>query len=204
MMNKNFGRQVETAWKNLRPMTKEMLVRVLTPNKKPAVKQNFSYDAHSDWELSSLLDALDEKVAFLKTRKPNRKLAQVSHLAEVCASVLEAKTESAEIFIQLAKRALTKHDYIKIDKLSDILFERFSASEIAEVIRQSTTPQIRAVAYETLAVMPTSSIKPLVKDPLYFEIACNVLEQQAVEFDNEEAGLVLESMAADFTFDQNF
>ncbi|MCB1025959.1 MAG: hypothetical protein KDB79_16305, partial [Acidobacteria bacterium] len=197
-------RQVENAWKNLRPMTKEMLVRVLARSTKPAVKQNFSYDAHSDWELSSLLDALDEKVAVLKVKRSSPKLVEVSHLAEVCASVLEAKTESAEIFIQLAKRALAKHDYVKIDKLSDILFERFSASEVAEVIRQSTVPQIRAIGYETLAVMPTSSIKPLVKDPLYFEIACNTLEQQAVEFENEEAGLVLESMAADFTFNQNF
>ena len=30
--------------------------------------------------------------------------------------------------------------------------ERFSAAEIAEIVRQTDAPQIRAIAYETLAL----------------------------------------------------
>lgn len=200
MMIKGLGLQVENAWKNLRPMTKEMLVRVMKPQKQALRNKNYSYDPHADWEISRLLDALDlEAVASKVGQQPQKSLVEINDLAEACASVLESKTESAEIFIQLAKRALSRNDYNKIDRLSNVLMERFSASEIAEVIRQTEAPQVRAIAYETLAVMSTSSIKPLLKDPLYFEIACNVLEQQAVEFEKDEAALILEQLAVDFS-----
>ncbi len=199
-MIKGLGLQVENAWKNLRPMTKEMLVRVMKPQKQALRNKNYSYDPHADWEISRLLDALDlEAVASKVGQQPQKSLVEINDLAEACASVLESKTESAEIFIQLAKRALSRNDYNKIDRLSNVLMERFSASEIAEVIRQTEAPQVRAIAYETLAVMSTSSIKPLLKDPLYFEIACNVLEQQAVEFEKDEAALILEQLAVDFS-----
>ncbi len=186
---KNFGEQVETIWKDLRPMTRKMLVKALKTNLK---KQTFSYDAHSDWELSTLLNALDLEVQ-QKDPKQNNAL-QLRNMAEICASVLESQTESAEVFIQLAKRALARNDFAKIDVLADVLFERFSAGESAEVIRQTNLPQIRAIAFETLAVLPVTLITPLLEDPLYFEIACTVLEQQAVEFDSDEARLVLEQL----------
>ncbi len=199
MMIKNLGIQVEDVWKNLRPMTKKMLVGVMETNKKKR-KPNFSYDAHADWELSRLLTALDKESVSSKVSKDTGNLKSINHLAEVCANVLEEKTESAEIFIQLAKRALAKNNYFKIDELSDILLGRFLASEVAEVVRQTDTPQIKAIAYETLAVMSVSVVAPLVKDPLYFEIACTVLEQQAVEFENEQARITLEQMSASFGF----
>ena len=195
MMIKSFGVRVETVWETLRPMTKKLLAKVMKLNEKASRKRTIAYDAHADWEISRLLDALDEQAQESEKETHKTKLEQMNQLADVCASVLEEKTVSAEIFIQLAKRALARNDYARVDALADILLERFSTSEIAEVIRQTDIPQIRAVAYETLAVTSTFSIAPLLKDPLYFEIACNVLEQQMIEFENPEAGRVLEQMS---------
>ena len=189
MSFKNFGKQVETIWNDLRPMTKEMLVKALKANSK---KQTYSYDAHADWELSNLLTALDAEVR-IKSPDPGSS-RELRDLAETCAKVLEAQTESAEVFIQLAERALAKNDFAKIDFLADVLFERFSSGETAEVIRQTKLPQIKAIAFETLAVLPVSLITPLLDDPLYFDIACNVLEQQAIEFESDEARHVLEKL----------
>jgi hypothetical protein len=45
--------------------------------------------------------------------------------------------------------------------------------------------------------MPLNNLFPLLDDPLYFEIARNALEQQAFEFDNEEAQQVLEQLELD-------
>jgi hypothetical protein len=199
MTIKNYGKQIETIWNDLRPMTKQMLVRAMNTNKL-ATKQKYSFDAHADWELSSLLNALDEQAEVSESIVDKTRLRQINHLATVCANVLEAQTESAEVFIQLAERALARNDYRKIDKLADALFERFSAGEIAEIIRQTKLPQIRAVAYETLAVMPATLIEPLLNDPIYFEIACNVLEQQAIEFESIEAREMLEILQANFDF----
>lgn len=195
-MNKNFGTRVENVWNDLRPITKEFLVDVLKTNKKPK-KQQVSYDAHSDWELSRLLGALD---ASSNMKQDSVDIKEMKRLADICVSVLEDKTVSAEIFIQLAKRALKHNDFAKIDKLADILYERFAPSEIIEIVRQTDVPQISAIAYETLAIMPVASIVPHVKDPLYFEIACNVLDQQANEFQNPEAKQILERLEAGFNF----
>lgn len=200
MMIKNYGKQVETIWKDLRPITKEMLVRAMKTNKF-ANKQKYSYDAHADWELSSLLDALDKQVNDSKSIKDANQINEINHLADICAIVLESQTESAEVFIQLAKRALARNDFHKIDKLADALFDRFSAGEIAEIVRQTNLAQIRAIGYETLAVFPATLIEPLLDDPLYFEIACNVLEQQAIEFESDEARNILEQLEATFGFD---
>lgn len=202
MMNKNFGERVENIWKDLRPMTKKMLEGALSSGKRGA-KQKFSYDAHADWELSNLLKALDEQVRDPESSKDTGKLREIATLANVCAGVLESQTESAEVFIQLAKRALARNDFNRIDRLADILFDRFSAGEIAEIIRQTEMAQIRAIAYETLAVLPTTLIVPLLEDPLYFEIACNALEQQAIEFESDEARKVLEHLGNEFDLEDD-
>ena len=106
--------------------------------------------------------------------------------------MLEAQSGSAEVFIQLAERAIKRHDYNKLDKLSDRLFERFSAGEIAEIVRQTEYPQIRAIAYETLSLLPVSTVAPLLDDPLYTDIAANALEQKAYEYESDEAREVLD------------
>ena len=202
-MNKHFGKRVENIWKDLRPMTKKMLEGALK-KAKPANKQKFSYDAHADWELSNLLTALDEQVQDPEARKDSTGYREIADLANVCAGLLAARTESAEVFIQLAKRTLKRNDFAGIDKLADILFERFSAGEIAEIIRQTEMAQIRAIAYETLAVLPTTLVVPLLDDPLYFEIAVNVLEQQAMEFESDQARAVLEHLDSGMDYEEDF
>ena len=182
MMIKDLGARVESVWENLRPVTKKMIVGALqaSSGNVPVVqKQKFSYDTQSDWELSRLLTALDDQIKDAEVRKDAEKLAEINQLAETLVIVLEAQTESAEVFIQLAKRVLKRNDFKNFDKLADTLSERFSAGEIAEIIRQTDLAQIRAVAFETLSLMPTANLLPLLDDPLYFEIARNAIEQQA-------------------------
>lgn len=191
MMIKNFGTKVETVWEGLRPMTKKMLVGAMSPNV-AAPKQKFSYDAHADWELSRLLFALDEQAKDPEVKASEKKSDEISQLAETCVSVLEAQTESAEIFIQLAERILKQRDYKKLDILANILTERFSVGEMCEIFRQSQNPAIRAVAMETMALMPVDEVIPSLEDPVYEEIARMALILKATEYESEEARRVLE------------
>lgn len=193
MVIKDLGPAVVRVWDDMRPITKNMLATAMSTgqsNQNPA--QKFSYDAHADWEVSRLLTALDEQSRSAGIRKDSEKLGEITELAETCVRVLESQSGSAEVFIQLAERALKKHDYNKLDKLSDRLFERFSAAEIAEVVRQTDMPQIRAIAYETLSMLPVPTLVPLLDDPLYSEIGASALEQKAYEYESEEAREVLE------------
>jgi hypothetical protein len=199
MMIKNFGPRVESVWEGLRPMTKKLLEGAMrsgtfTPSTQP---HKFSYDAHADWEVSRLLLALDERATESEVRTDSGKLDEIGRLAETCVRILETQSGSAEVFIQLAERAIRQHDYKKLDQLADRLSERFSAGEIAEIVRQTEMPQIRAIAYETLALLPVSAIAQLLDDPLYADIAANSLEQKAFEYESEEAREVLEQFDAD-------
>lgn len=176
-------------------MTQKMLVGALqsSSSSSPSSKTTkFSYDAHADWELSRLLTALDEQSRSTDVKKDADTLDQVNKLADTCARLLETQSGSAEVFIQLAERALRKHDYKKLDNLADRLTEKFSAAEIAEIIRQTESPQIRAIAYETLATLPVSSVAPLLDDSLYMDIAATALEQKAFEYESDEARDVLD------------
>ncbi len=200
MTIKDFGARVVSVWEGLRPLTKKMLVGALqatVTNPSNTTPQKFSYDAHADWELSRLLSALDEQVKDAEIKKDAEKLREIRSLADACASVLQDRSESAEVFVQLAERTLARHDYKKIDTLADILAKRFSVSEIAEIIRQTELPQIRAIAFETLALLPAASLVTLLDDPIYHEIAHLALEQQAFEFDNEDAQRILGQMDFD-------
>lgn len=193
MMIKDLDAGVVRIWEELRPMTKKMLVGLLQSSgtlQTSPPSQKIEYDAHSDWELSQLLSALDaqSKPKNVETRE------EAAQLAETCAKILEAQSGSAEVFIQLAARALKQHDYDKLDKLADGLFERFSAGEIAEIVRQTEFPQIRAIAYETLSLLSVQALVPLLDDPLYADIAANALEQKAYEYDSEEARELLDQL----------
>ena len=203
MTIKNFGARVISVWEGLRPLTKKMLVGALqsntaTPTNAPA--QKFSYDIHAEWELSRLLSALDEQAKDAEVRKDAEKLREIKQLAEACAKVLQTQTASAEVFIQLATRTVQRNDFNNLEKLADILAARFSAGEVAEVIRQTELAQIRAIAYETLSLMPLGALVSLLDDPLYFDIARGAIEQQAFEFENEEAQQLLEQLESDETF----
>jgi hypothetical protein len=195
MMIKDLGPAVVSVWEDLRPLTKKLLVGALesnstAPSNNPA--QKFSYDAHADWEISRLLTALDEQSSAARAANDTERMGEIAQLAETCVRLLEAQSASAEVFIQLAERAIRMHDYERLDKLADRLAERFSAGEIAEIVRQTEMAQIRAIGYETLAMLPVSAIAPLLDDPLYSDIAANALEQKAYEFESEEARDVLE------------
>ncbi|MEO7539990.1 MAG: hypothetical protein ABIV21_08170 [Pyrinomonadaceae bacterium] len=195
MMIQDFGARVASIWEGLRPVTRKMLVGALQSSSSgPAIIQptKFSYDAHADWEVSRLLSALDEQSKTSEILKDSNKLNGLTQLADTCVRVLETQSASAEVFIQLAERAIRDNDYNRLDKLADRLAERYSAGEIAEIVRQTHMPQIRAVAYETLAMMPIPAILPLLDDSLYAGIAAGALEQKAFEFDSEEARDILD------------
>ena len=191
MLIKNLGPQVESVWKDLRPTTKRLLAGALkSGNPHPSKSQtaNYNYDAHADWELSRLLKALDDRSQV----RSDASGAEAAELAETCARILEEQSGSAEVFIQLAGRAIALSDYNRLEKLADRLFERFSAGEIAEIVRQTDVPQIRAIAFETLSMLPVELIEPLLDDPLYAEIALSSLEQKAFEYESDEAKELLE------------
>ena len=193
MTIKDFGARVESVWEGLRPVTKKMLVGAMQTNI-ISPKPKFSYDIQSDWELSRLLSALDEQAGDAEIKKNTEAISEIKHLAETVVDVLEAQSESAEVFIQLAERALKQKDYRQIDKITNALMSRFSVGEMCEIVRQTENPAIRALGYETLALMPTQNLLQLIDDPLYDEIIRNVIEQQAFEFDNEQARQVMEQM----------
>lgn len=190
-----FGSRVATIWEGLRPVTKKMLVGALQANSSaPANNKTpkFFYDAHADWEVSRLLSALDEQ-----SKQPDAaKLDEITQLADICARVLESQSASAEVFIQLATRAVRDNDFDRLERLADQLAERYSSGEIAEIVRQTELPQIRAIAYETLAMLPIPMILPLLDDTLYADIAAAALEQKAYEFDSDEARDILEQFDA--------
>ena len=139
-----------------------------------------------------MLTALDESS---KETGPNSDQgAEISQFAETCVTVLQNQTESAEVFIQLAERALERRDYKQIDKLADILGDRFSVSEMCEIARQATNPAIRAIAMETMALMPVEEIVPTLDDPVYEDISRLALELKAIEYESDEARRVLDEM----------
>ena len=195
MTMKEFGGRVASIWEGLRPVTRKMLVGAMqSGNQSPAANktQTYSYDAHADWEVSRLLSALDEQTKSSEIKEDPAKLNEISQLADTCVRVLESQSASAEVFIQLAERAILENDYDRLDTLADRLVERYSAGEIAEIIRQTDRPQVRAIAYETLAMLPIGSLLPLLEDSLYAGIAAAALEQKAYEFDSDEAREILE------------
>ena len=199
-MIKEFGGKVESVWDGLRPVTKNMLVGAMQAGNSNILNPKtpkFFYDAHADFEVSRLLSALDEQSKTTEIRKDATRLGEINQLANICVLVLESQSASAEVFIQLAERAIKDNDYNRLDKLGDHLAERYSSGEIAEVVRQTDMPQIRAIAYETLAMISIGSLIPLLDDPLYAGIAAGALEQKAFEFDNEEARDILEQFDAE-------
>lgn len=186
-MIKDLGTRVATIWEGLRPVTKNLIEGTLTTGAvTPLAKnQQFYYDAKADWEVSDLLNAVDE-VSTTPTIAADKRL-ELEQLADTCVRVLLDRSASAEVFILLASRSIRANDFVGLDKLTDVLAERFSPSEIAEIIRQTEVPQIRALAFETLAMLSVQLIAPLLDDPLYTNIAVIALEQKAWEFESDEA-----------------
>lgn len=187
-----FGGRVATVWSELRPTTRRLVERALQPTQAAVASQSRStpFDARSDLELSRLLTALDEGAAEpdAAARKGHR--SQLREVADTCAAVLQEKTQSAEVFVQLVVRAELQRDYKRIDSLADALSLRFAPSEICELAR-SQNIVVRALAQEALAQVPTNVLIGLLHDPVDTDIAREALQRQARDFGSEQARQIM-------------
>ena len=194
MMIEDFGARVASVWEGLSSTTRKLIVGALqTPTANPTAAAPphgggaKHYDARSDWELSRMLSALDERVAENGKSLSVEQSREMRRMAETCAALLQNQTQSAEVFAQLVMRAHRAHDFARIDQLADTLTTaRFTPSEMCELARHDH-PVIRALAHEALALSPTGMLVALLTDEVDAEIARDALERQADEYGNEEA-----------------
>lgn len=190
----DFGKRVATVWSELRPTTRGLVERALqTTNTSSAATRNAPYDPRADLELSRLLSALDDSALETGESLETDKGTQLRRLADTCAAVLQEKTQSAEVFTQLVRRAHQQRDYARIDTLADALTARFAPSEICELAR-SDDLIVRALANEAMAQLPLSVLIGLLGDPVDSEIARVALQRQATDFGSEEARHILNSL----------
>jgi len=179
----DFGTRIASVWSELRPATRGLVERALqgasTGTQTP---RNFQYDARADLELSRFLTALDAE-----------KNGKLKSLADTCAAILLEKTESAEVFAQLVRRAETQRDYRRIDTLADALTERFPPSEICELARSEDTV-VRELANEALARCPVSLLAGLLNDPVDSETARAALRRQVIEYGSEDARQIVNAL----------
>ena len=193
----DFGGQIATVWSELRPATRGLVERALqAASTGTSSLRNFQYDARADIELSRFLAALDDRAA----EKPNaldaEKNGKLKSIADTCAAVLLEKTESAEVFAQLVRRAEMQRDYRRIDTLADALTSRFPPSEICELARSADTV-VRELANEALARCPVSVLTSLLNDPVDAETARAALRRQIVEYGSEEARQIVNALDAE-------
>lgn len=197
MMIKDFGAQVENVWRGLRPVTRSLVEQAMraaqaTADGPPPVRTN--YDPCSEWELSRLLAALDDRAGSTTAMALSTEQArELGRVAETCARVLHREARSAEVFGQLLERALRAHDYARVDTLADVLSSRLAPGETCELVRHAN-PAVRAIAHEALLLLPTGALVSLLGDPVDAEIARDALEHQADEFDSEEARWVVNAL----------
>jgi hypothetical protein len=184
----DFGARIATVWSELRPATRGLVERALQAAASgTSTARTFQYDARADLELSRFLAALDaEKSNTLDVEA----VGKLKSIADTCASVLQAQTESAEVFAQLVRRAEIQKDYKRIDVLADALTSRFPPSEICELAR-SEDVIVRELANEALARCPVSVLSGLLNDPVDAETARAALRRQIVEYGSEDARLLL-------------
>lgn len=187
MIFEDFGSRIATVWSELRPATRGLVERALYAAANGSqTARNYQYDARADLELSKLLTVLDDRAAEKSDRLDPDTLGKVRSVADTCAGVLFEKTESAEVFAQLVKRAEKQRNYKRIDELADALNVRFPPSEICELARAEDVV-VRELANEALARCPISVLAGLLSDPVDAEIARSALRRQVVEYGSEEA-----------------
>jgi hypothetical protein len=201
MTIEDFGARVASVWQGLRPSTRSLVERALTTATTApqtaaanASRTDAAYDARSEWELSRLLAALDER-ADEKTgaRLSDEQSRDLLRIAETCASVLHRQARSAEVFSQLLGRALRAKDYARVDALADVMTARLAPSELCEMARDAS-PSVRAVAQEALLQLPTSTLVSMLGDPVDADTARAALESQADEYDSEEARIIVHAL----------
>ena len=187
----DFGSRIATAWSELRPATRGLVERALQAD--TPMPRNFHYDARADLELSRFLAALDDRAAEKTDALDAENSGKLKSIADTCAEVLLEKTESAEVFTQLVKRAEMQRDYRRIDLLADALTSRFPPSEICELARSEDTV-VRELANEALARCPISILAALLNDPVDSETARAALRRQVVEYGSEEARQIVNAL----------
>lgn len=187
----DFGSRIASAWSELRPATRGLVERALQGTT-PATP-NFHYDARADIELSRFLAALDDRAAEKNDALDPEKGGKLKSFADTCAAVLLEKTESAEVFTQLVRRAQIQRDYRRIDILADALTSRFPPSEICELAR-SEDNVVRELANEALARCPVSVLATLLSDPVDADTARAALRRQIVEYGSEEARQIVNAL----------
>ena len=200
MTIEDFGARVASVWQGLRPATRSLVERALSAQPHAAAahaatpRPDAAYDARSEWELSRLLAALDERAAEKGSAAlSDEQSSALLRMAETCATVLHRGARSAEVFAQLLERALRSKDYARVDALADVMASRLAPSELCEMARHAN-PAVRAVAQETLLQLPTSVLVALLGDPVDADVARTALESQADEYESEEARFVVNAL----------
>lgn len=193
----DFGTRIATVWSELHPSTRVLVERALqAPVTGAPATRNFHYDARADLELSRFLAALDDRAAEKSEALDAVTGGRLKSVADTCATVLQEKTESAEVFTQLVRRASNQRDYKRIDVLADALNTRFPPSEICELAR-SENKIVRELANEALARCPISVLTMLLNDPVDADTARAALRRQIVEYGSEEARQIVNALDAD-------
>jgi hypothetical protein len=195
MTMEELGGRVASVWAGLRPTTRSLFERALQSSANaPAARNANPYDARAEWELSRLLTALDDRVHDQGARSLNfEQTRELGRMAETCALVLHAEARSAEVFAQLFERALAAHDYARVDMLADTLAVRMPPSEVCELARHMN-PAVRALAFESLAQAPTTTLVELLADPVDAEVAREALAAQAYDYGSDEARWLLHAL----------
>lgn len=202
MTIEDFGARVASVWQGLRPSTRNLVERALSTPAPPqpgtiagtASRRESIYDARSEWELSRLLAALDERAAEVGAEAMGAELSRdLRRMTETCAAVLNREARSSEVFAQLLERALRVKDYGRVDEVADVMTARLAPSELCETARH-LNPAVRAVAQEALLQLPTAILVALLGDPVDAETARLALESQADEYESEEARIVVTAL----------
>jgi len=189
----DFGPRVTSVWNGLRPATRSLVERAWRGPSAPStgdVAKTAPYDPRADRELSQLLAALDERAADATAATADDPSRKARRLADACANMLTARTQSAEVFAQLIQRAHARQDYRGIDELTNAMSQRLAPSELCELARSGNVV-VRALANEVLVQAPPSILKALLHDPIDAEVARSVVERQVQEYGLEEARQLL-------------
>jgi hypothetical protein len=199
MTIEHFGARVTSVWEGLRPATRDLVERALratpaSPQTNQPARSATVYDARSEWELSLLLAALDERATETQAHLlSDEQKDELGHMVAACVAVLQSGARSAEVFGQLLERALRARNYAGVDVLADALNMRVAPTELCELARH-VNPAVRALAHEALMQMPTATLVTLLGDPVDADIARDALEHQADEYGSEEARWIVNAL----------
>ncbi len=202
MVIEDFGARVTSVWQGLRPATRSLVEQALvtaatqssSARAGASAHSRSAYDARSEWELSLLLAALDDRAAESASSPLSaEQTRELGRMAETCAFVLHREGRSAEVFAQLLERALRARDYTRIDSLADTLGARLLPTETCELARHAN-PAVRAIAHEALLQTPVAALVSLLGDPVDAGVAREALEHLAAEYESEEARWVVNAL----------